>query len=92
MSLGKARLGSAISVGVMILLFLSLAAFEDDFQAMAVGEGLSVGLIIVFVLLGISMISGIFFGFHISCPACNMPLGRGSFFADYCKHCGEKLD
>ena len=92
MSLGKARLGSVISVGVMFLLFLSLIAFEEDFQDMAVGEGLSVGLSIVFILMGVSMISTIYFGLKNCCPACNNLLGRGSFFAEYCKNCGEKLE
>jgi len=91
MSLGKARLGSMISVGVMLLLFLSLVAFEEDFQAMALGEGLSVGLMIIFILMGMSMVSVIYFGFNICCPACKSLLGRGSFFAEYCKHCGGKL-
>jgi len=92
MSLGKARLGSVISIGVMFLLFLSLVAFEEDFQAMAMGEGLSISLIVVFILMGISMISVIFFGLYISCPACKNLLGRGSFFAEYCKSCGAKLE
>lgn len=88
MSLGKAKAGIVISLISGIILGFISAGVADG-----VGEnGLNVGHYLLFGLTGISFISMIIFSLFHNCPTCGRHLGRGTFFADFCPGCGNKLE
>jgi len=89
MSLGKARIGKFISIVCFtIFSFTSLGLAIDAYEE----NGLNIGHYLLFILAGISFISWIIFACFCKCPTCKSMLGKGTFFADFCPHCGKKLD